>query len=256
MNLSDYISPTESRLAILNGKLYKVDNCYGIYYFVDYFKNVAHYEYDIKIDMRAQEVTINNTYNNDNVKRQLYIDYIDNILWLNDTINKDNDSVIHKIHAYLLYTAYQKRVTSAESTEQLLAKERIYRYNVLQEYTVLLNRISDALYEVVNAGNHSIVIQCKMSDYNVTKDHSVKWNPNHKTSDGTTCTSLDGYIAYLLRDTLTEYSYDVNYESQNVESLSLYFEMILRKRFPHLILRKLNTHTFELSFMDPNTLLL
>jgi hypothetical protein len=256
MDLSAYISPTESSLAIINGKLYKVDNQYNIYYFIDYFKDTTQYDYDIKIDKKEQEVTVYNKHHNDDVKRALYIDYTTNIRWLKDTLTKDDDSIIHNIHTYLLYTAYQKSLTSTESTEQLLAKERIYTSNILQEYKTLLNRISGALYESVEAGHHSVSIVCKMSYYTVTKDSSIQWSPNHKTSHGITCSSLDGYIAYLLRDTLSEYGYDIHNESQNVDALSLYVETLLRKRFPHLLLQKCNTYTFKLSLKDVEHVLL
>ena len=249
MDLSKYKSDKETSLVIYNNKLYRSSLEYKLIYLNDYFKKIQPYDSEIYINKDKKSLRIEHEYHNDDIKHNLYNDFMNNAIWLKNDLDKE---IIYKIHKHLLYTAYENSLKTTISKEELLAKELLYKSNIMESYNSIINKISNKLYEVVNYGEHYIKIDFTLSDSNLTNKIHTKINLNHINSDGNVRNTLNSYIAYLVRDEIISYGIGEYNEEINVELLNMMLEKMLKEKFPHLIIEKYGLFKFKISFMNLN----
>lgn len=248
MYLSPYISDKESNLLIYNNRLYSCDRIYySIIYLYDYFKTKKKYNFDITV--RIAEEILDISYENHSLeyKQNLYKEFKSTVLYLKDDLDFET---VCKIHIYLLHTLYQNTYKPIDK-EKILAKEKLYKNNIMEAYSKVFDCLSNTLYTKVGKGYTTITVNFTLSVENITNSYFEKIDINLPNSDGVIRSSLDTYIPFLLRDELKDYDDSIGKEL--VENM---LEKQLKEKFPHLSIIKMRNYTFEISIGDPNSMIL
>jgi hypothetical protein len=163
----------------------------------------------------------------DDYKTTLYYGFLNSVQFIDDT----SDENLGKVHLELLKKCLINKALSTISKDDIIARETQHRNKILQKIVEYINKVSNAIYNMVEKGMEVLHI-CfnEINEKTITNDGKLPQYTEYPCSDGRIRSTFSEYFYFLLENEYIRKTDDISYQ----EWIGLYLIERCNAIFPHI----------------------